>query len=81
MAISLKKNKKSTRDGNKEIEVLINNGHIDYLEKIVEKYDSIKNEAQALDFIIKSVGYDDEVAEGITVNGVVYTPDTYEQRG
>ena len=75
MAIRLQKKEKG---GNEEIQVLIDNGHIDHLGKIVEKYDLIQNEAQALDFIIKSVGYDNKATEGITVNGVIYTPDRYE---
>ena len=56
----------------------ITNGHVDAIKNIIKKYNHIKNEAQALDFIIKSVGYDDKIAEGVTINGVTYTPDTYE---
>ena len=75
MAIALKKEKD---ENNKEyMSVKINNGHIDALENIVEKYTTIKNEAQALDFILKAVGNNKEKAENIIVDGIPYTPANY----
>ena len=75
MAITLEKKKEE--NGGDLFEVVLNNGHVTSLENIVKKYDSIENVAQALDFIIKSVGNDDRVAENITVNDTQYMPAKY----
>lgn len=69
------------KEGETVIETEITNSHINAIKNIVRKYKNITNEAQALDFIIKSVGYDDKVADGVTVNGITYSPDDYEREG
>ena len=74
MAISLKKN---LENGEEIFEISMNNSHVDSLQNIVKKYDSVENEAQALDFIIKAVGKDASRSEGVIVDGVLYAPSEY----
>ena len=78
MAIKMRQKNK---EGEAVIETEITNSHISAIKNIIQKYKNITNEAQALDFAIKSIGYDDEVADGVTINGITYSPDDYEQEG
>ena len=57
----------------------ITNTHVDALKRIVEKYNGINNESQALDFIIKAAGKAKEGANGITVSGIRYIPSDYSR--
>ena len=75
MAITVKE--KKTKDKKETYSVEITNSHTDALKKIVERYNGIGNEAQALDFIIKAAGKAHEGTDGITVNGVKYIRGNY----
>ena len=77
MAITLSKEQD---EGGKELfKITLNNGHVTSLETIVKKYDSIENVAQALDFIIKSVGKHEESAKNIIINDIQYEPANYSE--
>ena len=78
MAIKMEQKNKG---GKTVIETEITNSHIDAIKNIIRKYKNITNEAQALDFIIKSVGYDSKNADGVTINGITYSPDNYDREG
>ena len=75
MAINLKRR---IEDGKEKIAIVMDNSHLEYLDNIVEKYDSVKNEAQALDFIIKSVGNNKDRSETIIVDDIAYSPADYD---
>ena len=76
MAIKLKKIGKGEE---KKIEITMDNSHIECLENIVHKYNSIKNEGHALDFIIKSVGDNRDNSHDIVIDGVSYSPADYDE--
>lgn len=75
MAIKLKRHGEGDEQ---KIDIVMDNSHIKHLDNIVERYDAIKNEAQALDFMLKAVGETNEKAETLSIDDSVYIPEGYE---
>ena len=80
MAIQITKKKKEGKQDEIFIEATLDNSHVEALGNIVKKYRNIENEAQALDFVLKSVGADEVASDGILIDDIQYSPANYSKQ-
>lgn len=61
------------------IDITLTNGHCEFIENVRKRY-GFSNQAQALDFMLKAVGETDDKVERLTVGGIEYTPEGYDEQ-